>query len=147
MQVSGRAEELWPADGLAWAGRWRDVLDSGVTTIGGSDHPWTPPVSIGGFAEAVTRVGAGGVAPEPWMTAQTITIEEAIRLLTADAAYGAFEEDVKGTLTPGKLADLIVVSANPLEIPPEQLFDLDVLVTVVGGETVYCAQASAEFCP
>jgi len=132
---------------IGWAGRWRDLIDSGVTTIGGSDHPWTPPVSIGGFAEAVTRVGAGGADPEPWMAAQAITIEEAIRLLTADAAYGAFEEDVKGTLTPGKLADLIVVSADPLEIPPEQLFDLDVLVTVVGGETVYCAQASAHLCP
>jgi predicted amidohydrolase YtcJ len=143
----GSFEENLGPERIAWAGRWRDLLDSGVTVIGGSDHPWTPPVSIGGFAEAVTRTGAGGLAPEPWMAAQTITIDEAIALLTVDAAYGAFEENVKGTLTPGKLADLIVVSANPLQIPPEQLFDLEVLVTVVGGETVYCAQADSGLCP
>jgi predicted amidohydrolase YtcJ len=143
----GSFEENLGPERIAWAGRWRDLLDSGVTVIGGSDHPWTPPVSIGGFGEAVTRTGVGGLAPEPWMAAQTITIEEAIALLTVDAAYGAFEENVKGTLTPGKLADLIVVSANPLQIPPEQLFDLEVLVTVVGGETVYCAQAGSSFCP
>ncbi len=143
----GTFEENLGPERIGWAGRWRDLLDSGVTVIGGSDHPWTPPVSVGGFAEAVTRVGAGGAVPEPWMAAQAITVEEAISLLTADAAYGAFEEDVKGTLTPGKLADLIVLSANPLEISSEQLFDLQVLVTVVGGETVFCAQSSAHLCP
>ena len=58
-------------------------------------------MSVGSFSEAVTRIGPEGAAPDPWMAAQAITIDEAIRLLTVDAAYGAFEEDSKGTLTPG----------------------------------------------
>jgi predicted amidohydrolase YtcJ len=81
------------------------------------------------------------------MLAQRIDIEEALRLTTADAAFGAFEEEIKGTLTPGKLADLIVLSADPLQVPPEDLMGLEVLVTVVGGRSVYCAQASAWLCP
>ena len=137
-------QDLGP-DRIGWAGRWRDLLDGGVTVIGGTDTPWTPAVSIGGWAEAVTRRGLGGGEPAPWMLAQRITIEEALYLTTAAAAYGGFEEDVKGTLEPGKLADVIVLSANPLQIPSDDLFDLEVLATLVGGETVYCADS--RFCP
>jgi predicted amidohydrolase YtcJ len=132
-------------DRIGWAGRWRDLLDAGVTVVGGTDTPWTPPVSVGGFAEAVTRMGAGGVPPEEWMAAQRITAGEAVALQTAAAAYGGFEEASLGTLVPGKLADLIVLSANPLAIPPEALFDVEVLATVVGGETVFCTLAA--LCP
>ena len=132
---------------ISWAGRWRDLLDGGVMVIGGTDTPWTPAVSIGGWAEAVTRVGAGGRDPAPWMLEQRITIEEALRLTTAAAAYGGFEENVKGTLTPGKLADLIVLSANPLAVPSGELIDLEVLATVVDGEIVYCAGTTAWSCP
>jgi predicted amidohydrolase YtcJ len=148
------AEDYWPLyeqelglERMPWVGRWRDLLDAGVMTIGGTDTPWTAAVSVGGLYEAVTRTGATGTPPDVWMLDQRITVEEALRLITADAAYGTFEEDIKGTLAPGRLADLIVVSANPLEIPAEQLIDLEVLAAVVGGETVYCAQAGSSFCP
>jgi predicted amidohydrolase YtcJ len=134
-------------DRIGWAGRWRDLLDAGVTVAGGTDTPWTPPVSLGGFAEAVTRVGAGGRPAEEWMLAQRITAPEAVALLTANAAYAGFEENVKGALAPGMLADLIVVSADPFEIGAEELAGLQVLVTIVGGETVFCAQATPHLCP
>jgi predicted amidohydrolase YtcJ len=132
---------------IAWAGRWRDLLDAGVTVIGGTDAPWTPSVSVGGFAEAVTRLGASGIPPESWMLAQRITVPEAVALQTAAAAFGGFEEEVKGTLTPGKYADLIIVSANPFEIAPEALFDLEVLATIIGGEIVFCADEIPGLCP
>jgi predicted amidohydrolase YtcJ len=67
--------------------------------------------------------------------------------MTIDAAWGSFLEDDLGSLEPGKLADLIVTSANPLDVPPMELFDLEVLSTVIGGETVYCAEAAAGLCP
>jgi predicted amidohydrolase YtcJ len=130
---------------INWAGRWNDLLEGGVTVIGGTDAPWTPPVSIGGWAEAVTRVGASGRDPAGWMLDQRIPIEEALRITTASAAYGGFEEEIKGTLAAGKLADLIVLSADPLAIPPDELIDLRVLVTIVGGEAVYCAEEAR--CP
>lgn len=132
---------------IGWAGRWRDLLDAGVTVAGGTDTPWTSPVSLGGFAEAVTRVGSPGRPPEDWMLAQRITVQEAVTLLTTAAAYGGFEEDQKGSLAPGMLADLIIISADPFEIPAEELAELDVLVTVVGGEVVFCAPEALSLCP
>jgi hypothetical protein len=132
---------------IGWAGRWRDLLDAGVTVVGGTDIPWTPPASVGGFAEAVTRMGEERRPPQEWMLAQRITPVEAFTLQTSAAAFGGFEEDLKGRLLPGMLADVIVLSADPFAGPPEELFDLQVLVTVVGGETAYCAQASARLCP
>jgi len=103
-------------------------------------------VSLGGFAEAVTRVGSRGRAPEDWMLAQRITLQEAVTLLTTAAAYGGFEEDQKGSLAPGMLADLIIISADPFEIPAEELAGLEVLVTVVGGEVVFCGAEALSLC-
>jgi len=77
------------------------------------------------------------------MHAQRITAEEALRLITIDAAYGTFEEDAKGSLVPGKLADLVVLSANPLEIAPARLQEIDVLATVVGGRVEHCTSIPA----
>jgi predicted amidohydrolase YtcJ len=145
-QWGGFEANLGP-ERIGWAGRWQDLLEAGVFVIGGTDTPWTPAVSTGGLAEAVTRVGASGMTPAPWMVAQRVDATAALRMLTADAAYGSFEEDVKGTLSPGKYADLIIVSDDPLAMPADALIDLDVLVTVVGGTTVYCAAGSEHLCP
>ena len=69
--------------------------------------------------------------------AQRITPLEALRAVTIDAAWQNFEEDIKGSIEPGKLADFVVLEESPLEAPPKRIKDIPVLETIVGGRTVY----------
>ena len=143
----GPLEAALGPDRVAWLGRWRDLLDAGVKVIGGTDTPWTPAESaVGALYEAATRIGENGATPASWMLDQRITVEEALRLITIDAAYGTFDEEVKGSLAPGKWADLVVLSDNPLEIDINDLPRIDVLATIVGGQIVYCAPTFAGLC-
>ena len=143
----GPFEAALGPDRVPWLGRWRELLDAGVKVIGGTDTPWTPASSAEALFEAVTRIGENGAPPAPWMLDQRITVEEALRLITIDAAYGTFDEDVKGSLAPGKWADLVILSHNPLEVAIDGLLEIDVLATVVGGEFVYCAPTLFALCP
>ncbi len=81
----------------------------------------------------MTRQGYLGRRPEDWQLTQRLTVDQALRLFTVDAAYGTFEEDVKGTLTRGKYADLVILSDNPTTAPVDSLPNIRVLATVVGG--------------
>jgi predicted amidohydrolase YtcJ len=136
------------------AARWRDLLELGVLSIGGTDFPWAcaPGVSAPNESPmkvihgAVTRVGEAG-APPQWQLDQRITAEQALRLITIDGAYGTFEEDVKGSIAEGKLADLVILSANPLATPIEQVMDTEVIMTMVGGRVEYCRQGYDSLCP
>ena len=73
-------------------------------------------------------------------------VEEALQLMTIEAAYALFMEEKVGSLKPGKFADLIVLSANPVRIDPDSLKDLKVLVTMVGGRVEYCASGYEQLC-
>ena len=75
--------------------------------------------------------------PGGWVPAQKITVEEALRAYTVDAAYASFEEGLKGTITPGRLADVVMLERNIFDIPPEEIRDVRVAMTMVGGRTVY----------
>ncbi|NKE57220.1 amidohydrolase family protein [Lentzea sp. PSKA42] len=134
-----------------WIARWRDLVDSDVRTIGSTDMPWLVLV-LGGHAtelqhgspleavhQAVTRQSYLGRAPEDWQLAQRLTVDQALRLFTIDAAYGTFEEDVKGSLAPGKYADLVILSDNPTSVAVDALPGIRVLATVVGGKVEHCA--------
>ncbi|MFW9935942.1 MAG: amidohydrolase [Candidatus Thorarchaeota archaeon] len=104
---------------------FRRILDAGIKVAFGSDcMPMDP---LYGIYSATTH---------PYDSIR-ITIEEAIRLYTIDAAYASFDEKDKGSLTPGKLADFIVLSQNPLAMKPEELNDVEVLATYVGGKCVF----------
>jgi hypothetical protein len=87
-----------------------------------------------GLYAAVTRKGMSG---EVYGAEEKITMEEAIRGYTARAAYLTREENVKGTLEPGKLADIIVLSDDLTTIDPEKILDVEVQMTIVGGNVVY----------
>jgi predicted amidohydrolase YtcJ len=82
----------------------------------------------------------GTVCPAPaWHQAHTITAEEALRMMTINAAYALFRDEEVGSLVVGKYADLIVLPENPLTVSSESLLEMDVLLTMVGGRVEFCA--------
>jgi predicted amidohydrolase YtcJ len=85
--------------------------------------------------------------PDPWIANKIVTVEEALRWMTIEGAYAVSREDVLGSLEPGKFADIIILSNNPLAVEPRQLKDLEVWMTMVGGETEYCKPGQEAYCP
>jgi predicted amidohydrolase YtcJ len=116
---------------------WRSLLDAKAILAFGSDYDVAPISPILGIAAAVTRRTIDGKNPGGWIPAQRITVDEALRAYTVSAAYAGFEEKDKGSLTPGRLADFVILKADPLRVPPGELEKIEVDATVVGGKTVY----------
>lgn len=119
---------------------WRKFLSLGVPVPNGSDFPVEEPNPIDGFYAAVSRQDRAGNPPGGWMPDQRMTRAEALRSWTAAGAYAAFEEDRKGTLVPGMLADFVMLSADIMTIPLAEIPNTRVTMTVVGGEVVYQAK-------
>ncbi len=115
---------------------WRSLLDSGAVIASGTDAPVEAVDPIATFYAAVTRRMADGEAFHP---EQAMTRTEALRTMTLDAAYAAFEEDVKGSLEVGKLADITVLSQDIMTVPDEQIPATRVQATIIGGEVRYRA--------
>ena len=127
-------DRLGQARTLERAYRFRDLIDAGVTVMNGTDTPVEDVNPIPSFyGTVVGRMNNGEVLnPDQLMTRM-----EGLEAYTINAAYGAHEEFNKGSITPGKLADIVILSQDILEIPDEQILDTRVDVTVVGGEVVY----------
>lgn len=117
----------------------RDWIDRGILTIGSSDSPVTPVDPWINIRAAVTRKTMDGqlMGPE-----QGVSIEEALEMFTLNGAKGSFEESLKGTVTAGKLADLIVVDKDPRQIQPEELHTINANLTMVDGDIVYQREES-----
>jgi hypothetical protein len=138
---------------VAWVGRWRDLLEAGVPTVASTDHPYddvTDEHATGGrpmkaLSVATTRMAAPGQAPEPWQAAQTISVDQGLELMTRAGAYSTHEEDQKGTISPGKLADLVVLSDDPRGVSSEGLGDVHALMTMIGGQVEYQDPGSTHF--
>jgi predicted amidohydrolase YtcJ len=113
---------------------WRTLIDSGAVVSNGTDVPVEEIDPIANFHAAVTRAHDDDVTFYP---EQRMTREEALRAATLHAAFAAFEEDSKGSLSPGKLADVVVLSENILTVSEEKIREAGVVYTVVGGEVVY----------
>ena len=112
----------------------RTWMDAGIVVKGGSDvSPYDP---ILGIWTCVTRTNVAG---EPMDLSEAITREEALRAYTINGAYGTFEEDIKGSIEPGKLADMLVLSDDLMTVPEDNIRDIKVLTTYVGGQPVYQA--------
>jgi predicted amidohydrolase YtcJ len=116
---------------------FRSLLDEKARLVFGSDWDVAPLSPLAGIYAAVTRRTIDGKNPTGWIPEQRITVEEALRAYTVDAAYGAFEEKEKGSLSPGKLADFVILSADLLSVPPAEIEKIRVDTTVVGGKTAY----------
>jgi len=121
---------------------FRRIWDSGATLSFGSDSPGTNASRyylnpMLGLYAAVTRKTLSGQPEGGWFAQEKITIEEAIQAYTLNTAYAAYEEDIKGSITAGKLADFVVLSENLLTMDPDGIKDVAVLMTVVGGKIVF----------
>jgi predicted amidohydrolase YtcJ len=119
---------------------WRSMLDAGAPLAFGSDWPVAPLSPILGIYAAVTRATLDSKHPEGWFREQRLTVEEALRAYTRGSAYAAFQEDEKGTLAPGKLGDVVVLSDNLFTIPPAKIKDAHAVMTIVGGRIVYARE-------
>jgi predicted amidohydrolase YtcJ len=118
---------------------WRALLDSGAVIANGTDAPVEDVDPLASFYASVSRRLADGT---PWYPEQCMTRLEALRSYTLDAAWAAFEEDIKGSLVPGKLGDVTVLSKDILTCPVEEIREARVLYTIVGGEVAYAAEST-----
>jgi hypothetical protein len=116
---------------------FRSLLDAKATVVFGSDWDVAPISPVLGIAAAVTRRTLDGKHPGGWVPEQKISVEQALRAYTVSAAYAAFEEKEKGSLEAGKLADFVILGADPFRVKPEEIEKIRVDATVVGGKTVY----------
>jgi predicted amidohydrolase YtcJ len=118
----------------------RSFIDAGVAVAASSDSPVSDHRPLFGIQAAVTERTAAG---EDYAPAERLSVEEAIGLYTRAAAYASFDEKRKGTLTPGKLADLVVLADDPRRVEPAAIGQIRVLATFIGGEMVYEAPIAA----
>ncbi|MBN1999428.1 amidohydrolase [candidate division KSB1 bacterium] len=117
---------------------WRSILDKGGRIAFGTDWPVEPLDPMRGIYSAVTRKNPDTKTPaQGWYSEQKLTIEEAIRLYTCECAYAEFQEKEKGSLSPGKLADIIVLSKDVFVIPEEEIPETRVDFTIFDGRVVY----------
>lgn len=116
---------------------FRSLADAGVRLAGGSDWTVAPLDPLLGIHAAVNRNTADGRFPNGWHPEQKLTIAQAIDDFTIHAAYAEFAEAEKGSLSPGKFADLVVLSDDPYRVESSSIKDITILLTIAGGRVVY----------
>ncbi|MEZ4776636.1 MAG: amidohydrolase [Bacteroidia bacterium] len=116
---------------------WRKLIDSGAKVINGTDAPVEPLSPIACFYASVSRKTLAGDPPGGFEPGQKMTRDEALRSYTLDAAYGAFQENEKGSLEVGKLADFTVLSQDIMTVEEEKLLNTEIEYTIVGGVVRY----------
>jgi len=131
------AEEYIGPERIKTTYAFRSLLDTGATLAFGSDWFVAPATPLEGIYAAVTRRTLDGKNPDGWVPEQKITVTEALRAYTIHGAYASFEENIKGTLEPGKLADFVVLDRDITAIDPVEIWDTKVQQTWVGGRKVF----------
>lgn len=116
---------------------WKTLIDNKVNIACGSDCPVEDLNVMKGIYEAVTRKDLKGEPIDGWMPEQRLTVQEAVYGYTVGGAYTSFEEDIKGTIEEGKLADMVVLSKNIYKIPHDEIKDIKVEMTIFNGQIVY----------
>ena len=114
---------------------WKTLMHNGVTVSNGSDCPVELPNVMGGIQCAVTRCDLKGTGP--YLPAEAFTVQEALDSFTKAGALASFDEDIKGEISTGMLADFVVLGENPFETEPSKLKDIPILATYLGGKMVH----------
>jgi hypothetical protein len=133
----GRWAEKRIGDRIRTTYAFRSLLDAGARLAFGSDWNVAPLSPIEGIYAAVTRRTLDGKNPDGWVPEEKITLEEALRAYTSGHAYAGFRENETGSITAGKLADLVVLERDLFLIDPVEIRDVRVDVTVVGGKVIH----------
>ena len=116
---------------------WQSLLKSGIPIVNGTDVPVEPLNPIASFYASVTRKTLQGTPDGGYEPAEKMTREQALRSYTLDAAYGAFEEGIKGSITVGKLADFTIYNQDLMKVAEKELLNTKIAMTIFGGEIVY----------
>jgi predicted amidohydrolase YtcJ len=122
------------AEKLEWMFAHKSFLDYGIPVAPGSDHPPGPFEPLMALTSMVTRTDYAG---RTWGPSQRITLDQALRVCTRNGAYASFEEDEKGSIGAGKLADFVVLERDPHDVDASEMLNIRVARTVVGGKSVY----------
>ena len=122
---------------------WRSFLNNGVSLAFGTDWPVAPLNPMLGLYAAITRATLDGKNPDGWIPEEKITLPEAIEAYTMGSAFAEFQENEKGSIMAGKLADMVILSDNVFELKPEAIRDVKVETTIVGGKRVYSSKLPA----
>lgn len=131
------AEESIGAKRIATTYAFKNILDSGAILTFGSDWPVAPLSPLDGVYAAATRRTIDNSNPNGWLPEQKISVEEALIAYTSANAYAGFEENKSGTIAEGKRADLVILSADPRVVEPEEIKNIKVLTTIIDGKIVY----------
>ncbi|HYU53472.1 MAG TPA: amidohydrolase [Gemmatimonadaceae bacterium] len=121
---------------------FRSLRDTRARLAFGSDWPVAPATPLEGIYAAVTRRTLDDKHPDGWIPEQKVTVEDALRAYTTGGAYASFEETEKGSLSPGKLADVVIIDRDLTKITPETIRDAKIEYTIVGGRVVYDRKTS-----
>ena len=133
----GWAERSIGAERCQLTYAFRSLLAAGVLLAGGSDWPVAEMSPLLAMHAAVNRTTADGQFPGGWNPQQKLSVDQAIAAFTTGAAYAEFAETEKGSLTPGKFADLVVLSADPYQVDPDCIKDIKIIQTIAGGRSVF----------
>jgi predicted amidohydrolase YtcJ len=129
--------EKWAEYGeetMNWMFAHRSFLDAGIPVAPASDFTPGPFEPLMAIQSMVTRKDKTG---RIWGPKQRITVDEALRICTMNGAYASFEENLKGSLAPGKLADFVILEHDPHDVEPDRIMEIRVLRTVMGGRTTH----------
>jgi predicted amidohydrolase YtcJ len=116
---------------------FRSLLDTGATLAFGTDWTVAPLDPVLTIYAAVTRRTLDGKHPNGWIPEQKVSVEEAVRAYTVGSAFAEFQENEKGTIAPGKLADLVILSADIFKIDPKEIQKVEVVMTILDGRVIY----------
>tara|TARA_R110002051_G_scaffold91370_1_gene160657 strand:- start:1206 stop:2933 length:1728 start_codon:yes stop_codon:yes gene_type:complete len=116
---------------------WQDLLKSGIPIVNGTDVPVEPLNPIASLYASISRKTLKGLPEGGYEPEQKMTREQALRSYTLDAAYGAFEENIKGSITAGKLADFTIYNQDIMTIPEDEFLKTEIAMTIFNGDVVY----------
>ncbi len=137
------AEKRIGKDRCKGAYAWKSLLNANAKIAFGTDWPVEPLNPVEGLYAAVTRKDRKGEPGDGWFPEEKISMEKAIELYTLESACASFEENIKGSIEKGKLADIVVLSQDLFEIPEDKIMDTKVVYTIIGGKIIYSSIAGS----